>query len=166
MATPLATALTHIRGIFVIIPWFMCLVVCDTFFTLLLALKPVAPDAAYELASIGIGFAWRWIQGTFEVVNGAEITVSGDAVPVGESGLVVSNHVCWSDFYMIQAVAIRAGMLSRLRYFSKVQLLWVPLLGWGFWALGMPLVSREWQKDKAEMDRVFSGVVERLWPTC
>lgn len=123
MEIPIETALTHIRGFFVIVPWFMCLVVCDTFFTLLLAIKPVAPDAAYNLASIAIAFAWRWIQGTFEVVNGAKITVSGDTIPAGESGLVVSNHVCWSDFYMIQAVAIRAGMLSRLRYFSKVQLL-------------------------------------------
>lgn len=123
MTIPVETVLTHIRGIFVIVPWFMCLVVCDTFFTLLLALKPVAPDVAYELDSMGIEFAWRWIQGTFEVVNGAAITASGDAIPTGESGLVVSNHVCWSDFYMIQAVAIRAGMLSRLRYFSKVQLL-------------------------------------------
>lgn len=166
MATPVAAALIHLRGVALIAPWFLCLVVCDIIFTALLPLKPVAPDAVYSISSAVVRFAWKWIQGNFEFVNGAGVAVSGDAIPWGESGLVVANHVCWSDFYMIQAVAIRAGMLTRLRYFAKIQLLWVPLLGWGFWGLGMPLVSRNWVKDKAEMDRVFSGIVKRQWPMC
>lgn len=166
MAPSIETALTHARGIALIAPWVMCLVFCNFIFTVLLPLKPVAPDAVYNTSSAVVRFAWKWIQGNFEAINGADISVSGDAIPRGESGLVVSNHVCWSDFYMIQAVAIRAGMLTRVRYFAKVQLLWVPLLGWGFWALGMPLVSREWVKDKAEMDRVFAGIVKRRWPMC
>ena len=123
MATLVEKALTHTRGVALITPWFMCLVVCDLIFTALLPFKPVAPDAVYNISSTVVRFAWAWIQRNFESVNGAEVVVSGDAIPRGESGLVVSNHVCWSDFYMIQAVAIRAGMLSRLRYFAKVQLL-------------------------------------------
>ncbi|SPN97140.1 probable 1-acyl-sn-glycerol-3-phosphate acyltransferase delta [Cephalotrichum gorgonifer] len=165
MATPMTTVLTHIRGIIIAVPWFLSLLVADIIFTSLLPLVPVTPDIVYGISSAVVRFEWKWIQAIFEVVNGAEISVSGDTVPDGESGLVIANHVCWSDFYMIQAVAIRSGMISRLRYFAKVQLLWVPLLGWGFWSLGMPLVSRDWVKDKAEMDRVFSGIVKRRWPT-
>ena len=42
----------------------------------------------------------------------------------------------------------------------------MPFLGWGLWAMGMPLVSRKWMEDKREMERVFSGVVEEKWPIC
>ncbi|KAK3330789.1 hypothetical protein B0H66DRAFT_544876 [Apodospora peruviana] len=66
---------------------------------------------------------------------------------------------------MIQALAIRAGMLGRCRWFAKIQLRIVPFLGWGLWVMGMPLVSRNWAKDKAELERVFRGIVERKWPT-
>jgi 1-acyl-sn-glycerol-3-phosphate acyltransferase len=92
--------------------------------------------------------------------------MSGDILPQGESAIVISNHVSWTDFYMIQALAVRAGMLGRCRWFSKIELRWVPLLGWGIWAMGMPMVSRNWLKDKKELDRVFSGVVVQKWPTC
>lgn len=57
-------------------------------------------------------------------------------------------------------------MLGRCRYFAKQQLKWVPFLGWGLWAMGMPLVSRNWMSDQHEMDRVFRGVVQRQWPMC
>jgi hypothetical protein len=79
---------------------------------------------------------------------------------------VISNHVSWTDFYMIQALAIRAGMLSRCRWFAKIELRWVPLLGWAIWAMGMPMVTRKWLEDQKELDRVFAGIVVRKWPTC
>ncbi|KAI0999193.1 hypothetical protein K3495_g9003 [Podosphaera aphanis] len=65
---------------------------------------------------------------------------------------------------MIQALALRAGMLSRCRWFAKIELRWVPFLGWGIWAMGMPMVSRNWTRDKKELERVFHGITQRLWP--
>lgn len=32
--------------------------------------------------------------------------------------------------------------------------------------MGMPMVSRQWTKDKKELDRVFAGITEKKWPTC
>jgi hypothetical protein len=32
--------------------------------------------------------------------------------------------------------------------------------------MGMPIVSRKWNKDKKELDRVFAGITVRKWPTC
>ena len=66
----------------------------------------------------------------------------------------------------IQELAIRSGMLGRCRWFAKQQLKWVPFLGWGLWAMGMPLVSRKWMTDQKEMSRVFRGPLERRWPLC
>lgn len=55
-------------------------------------------------------------------------------------------------------------MLGRCRYFAKRQLRMVPFLGWGIWAMGMPMVSRNWLQDKAELDRVFSGIIDSGYP--
>ena len=82
------------------------------------------------------------IQWFFTSVNGAHITISGDPLVPDESAVVLCNHVGWSDFYMIQACAIKAGMLGGTRYFAKAQLKKVPLLGWGMIAAGMPMVTR------------------------
>lgn len=80
-------------------------------------------------------------------LNGAKIIISGDKVPEGESAVVIANHVGWSDFYMIQALALKAKMLGYCRYFAKAQLKKVPLLGWGLMAMGMPLVTRNCMFD-------------------
>lgn len=162
----MAKLLTHFRGFLLVAPWLAWLLVADVLLSFLLPFKLLSPDTVYNLSSRIASTVWRWIQHTFEVRNGAIIATSGDSLPGGESAIVVANHVGWSDFYMIQALAIRAGMLGRCRWLAKIQLRVVPFLGWGLWAMGMPLVSRNWIKDKAELERVFSGITERNWPTC
>merc|ERR1712093_943755 len=152
--------LTTLRGLVIIIPWALYLVLMDLVCSLLLPLSYFFPDGVYNASSFVAFTNWNWIQCIFAV-----ITMSGDEVPEGESAIVISNHVSWTDFYMIQALAIRAGMLGRCRWFAKIELRWVPLLGWGIWAMGMPMVSRQWTKDKKELDRVFAGITVRKWPT-
>ncbi|KAH8893813.1 1-acyl-sn-glycerol-3-phosphate acyltransferase [Thozetella sp. PMI_491] len=167
MATARAAGspLSHLRGLAITVPWLAWLLVADLLLSLLLLVKAFAPDLVYDLSSGIASGVWRWIQFIFEGLNGAVITTSGDPLPAGESAIVVANHVGWSDFYMIQALALRAGMLGRCRWFAKIQLRSVPFLGWGLWAMGFPLVSRNWMKDKGELDRVFRGIVDRRWPT-
>ncbi|CAK7271906.1 hypothetical protein SEPCBS119000_004844 [Sporothrix epigloea] len=161
----MATLNNILRGSLLALPWLAWLFLIDILISLLLPLLPIVPDICYNVSSACAESVWYWIQIIFTRANGAKITVSGDIIPYGESAIVVANHVAWCDFYMIQELAVRAGMLSRCRYFAKTQLRWVPFLGWGLWALGMPLVSRRWDKDKKELDRVFSGIVDRKWPT-
>jgi 1-acyl-sn-glycerol-3-phosphate acyltransferase len=158
--------LTDLRGVLIVFPWVLWLGVADIALSLLLPFKLFAPDAVYNISSLIACSVWKWIQVIFEQVNGAHIVVSGDKLPQGESAVVIANHVTWADFYMIQALALRSGMLGRCRWFAKIQLRVVPFLGWGLWAMGMPMVSRKWMRDKRELDRVFSGIVERKWPTC
>jgi 1-acyl-sn-glycerol-3-phosphate acyltransferase len=157
---------TAIRGFLVVLPWALELFLMDLTLSLLLPVSYFFPDWVYNASSFVAFTNWRWIQCIFEVFNGGMITISGDALPEGESAIVIANHVSWTDFYMIQALAIRAGMLGRCRWFAKIELRWVPFLGWGIWAMGMPMVSRKWTKDKKELDRVFAGVTVRKWPTC
>lgn len=133
---------THIRGILIVTPWVILLFFQDLLLSLLLLIKPFNPSLAYNLACPIVYSCWIMIQWFFTSVNGAHITISGDPLVPDESAVVLCNHVGWSDFYMIQACAIKAGMLGGTRYFAKAQLKKVPLLGWGMIAAGMPMVTR------------------------
>lgn len=158
--------LNHLRGILIVVPWALELVLMDLLLSLLLPLSFVFPNFVYDASSFIAFTCWWWIQAIFEYFNGGIISISGETLPQGETAIVIANHVSWTDFYMIQALAIRARMLGRCRWFAKIELRWVPLLGWGIWAMGMPMVSRNWLKDKRELDRVFDGIVVKKWPAC
>ncbi len=154
------------RGVLLCFPWVLYLFAADISLSALLPFSFFFPNAVQEASAFIAFTVWRWVQWIFEVCNGATITVSGDTLPMHESAIVISNHVSWTDFYMIQALAMRAGMLSRCRWFAKKELRQVPFLGWGLWAMGMPMVSRNWTRDEKELDRVFAGVVDHRWPIC
>ena len=157
---------SFIRGFLIMFPWVLELILMDLIISVLLPVSYFFPTWNYNVCSWVAFTCWYWIQYIFETLNGGKITYSGDTLPEGESAIIISNHVSWTDFYMIQGLAIKAGMLSRCRWFSKMELKWVPLLGWGIWGMGMPMVSRNWLKDKTELDRVFAGIVVKKWPTC
>lgn len=142
MASIIRSLYTHLRGIALVTPWALALLAQDIGLSLLLLLRPANPLLAYRLSSHIAWSCWAWIQLIFERLNGANIVISGDKIPEGESAVVICNHVGWSDFYMIQALAMKSGMLGYCRYFAKAQLKRVPLLGWGLSAMGMPLVTR------------------------
>jgi 1-acyl-sn-glycerol-3-phosphate acyltransferase len=163
---PLKRLRHFLRAALHLLPWLLRLIVANTLLSLLLPFALVAPTAVYDASSLIAESIWKHIQRIFTETNKANIIVTGDVLPPGESAIVVCNHVEWSDFYMIQELALRAGMLSRCRWFAKKELKWVPFLGWGLWAMGMPLVSRKWMEDRKEMERVFGGVVEKKWPIC
>ncbi|KAJ4396760.1 hypothetical protein N0V93_000982 [Gnomoniopsis smithogilvyi] len=160
----MAPIFTHARGLLLTLPWALALLIQDFVLSLLLLLRLLNPLLAYKISSRVAWSCWAWIQFIFERLNGAHIAISGDDLPYGESAVVISNHVGWSDFYMIQALAMRSGMLGYCRYFAKAQLKKVPLLGWGLMAMGMPLVTRKWQHDSRELTRVFHGITHSRFP--
>lgn len=162
------TGLIHSRPVtcVLLILWFNWLSFTDLLLTLLLPLKLIAPTLVYHASSHLAALVWSSIQFIFTHCNGAEIEVSGDQLPPLESAIVIANHVSWTDFYMIQKIAYDAGMLGRCRYFTKQQLRWVPFLGWALWAMGFPLLSRDWHKDQKQLGRTLEGIVDKGWPTC
>ena len=165
MAVSYRSPLTHLRGLVLIAPFVTYLCAADIALSLMLPLKPIFPKLVYNVSSRIASSVWSFIQSIFVRCNGASITMSGDELPQGESAVVICNHVAWSDFYMIQALALRKGMLGRCRYFAKKQLRMVPFLGWGLWAMGMPMVSRNWVKDRSELERVFTKTIKGCFPT-
>jgi 1-acyl-sn-glycerol-3-phosphate acyltransferase len=71
--------------------------------------------------------------------------------------LVVSNHQSWTDIVIIQNVLW--GHIPPVKFFTKRQLIWVPLLGPAMWLLDFPYVRRMSREqiaadpELAELDR-------------
>lgn len=165
-AITLSSLYSTLRASVFLAPWLLHLALADLCLSAFLPLSAFAPSLTYHLSSSIAASVWLGIQKIFTSVNGARISLSGASLPPAESAIVVANHLSWADFYMIQQLALNAGMLGRCRWFAKQQLKWVPFLGWGLWAMGMPLVSRNWIRDRAEIQRIFGNVVGRRWPVC
>ncbi len=54
--------------------------------------------------------------------------------------LVISNHQSWTDIVILQNILW--GRVPPIKFFTKRQLLWVPLLGLAMWCLNFPYVRR------------------------
>jgi len=162
------TLLLTVRCALLLTPWLAHLLASNLILSALLPISTLLPDLCYDLSSSIAESVWVGIQTIFTRSNRAEIVVSGvETLPAdGESAIVVANHVAWTDFYLVQQLALACGMLDRCRWFAKRQLRWVPFLGWGLVVMGMPLVGRKWLSDRREMDGVFRRLLRRRWPIC
>ena len=69
------------------------------------------------------------------------------------SVLVVSNHVAWSDVFLIQSLLVRHGLVAK--FLTKRELLALPIVGLILWAFEFPIL---WRTRRGDRDR---GAVER-----
>ncbi len=69
--------------------------------------------------------------------------------------LVLCNHQSWADIIILQN-SFR-GILPPLKFFTKQQLIWIPLLGIAMWLLGFPYVRRGGAGDREAMARSCQG---------
>lgn len=163
--TSSTSPLSILRALLFFIPWLLHLTLANILLSLTLPFSWPFPAQIYAINSRIAYTVWAHIQLNFMRTRGARITVSGDDLPRHENAIVVANHVSWTDFYLVQALAMKAAMLGSSRYFAKASLRWVPFLGWGMIALGMPMVSRNWASDRGEFEALFKGIKSAALPT-
>ncbi|NNF52132.1 MAG: acyltransferase [Gammaproteobacteria bacterium] len=113
------------------------------FLGLLKLLLPVRPIRA----ALSNGLVWcaeNWVR-----VNGllldTLLSIRWDIEGVNdlrreEWYLVASNHQTWVDIPVLQYVF--SGRIPFLKFFIKQQLIWVPMMGFAWWALDMPFMRR------------------------
>ena len=80
---------------------------------------------------------------TFRLLGLARVEVSweGDTdLARNRWYLVVSNHQSWTDIFMLQTELYDS--LPPLKFFTKRQLLYIPIFGQAMWALDFPYVRR------------------------
>ena len=120
-------------------------------------LKAIVP-ASRRWADARLAAAYRgavavndaWLRG----VIGLEWDRPETGLGRDEICIVVSNHGCWADILLVQSAVTRDGPL--LKFLTKRELLYIPVLGVIFWAFDFPLLRRGKRAgvDKAEQRRL------------
>ncbi|RKP09830.1 hypothetical protein THASP1DRAFT_13736, partial [Thamnocephalis sphaerospora] len=122
-------------------------------------LAPFSPQMLIRINAWVAGTMWGTMQVSVPQAarnNEMDITFSGDELPAGENAIVISNHVGMSDYYLINAVAIRKRMISHCSVSTMRD--GVPFWGWGMWLCGMLMIKRNWLQDRRRIEAVFHRI--------
>lgn len=115
---------------------------------LVLPFKPVRRTMDFLLSKVaelwvGANSAWiKWAQPTPWVVTGM-----GQFDPKGWY-LVSCNHQSWVDILVLQRIFNQR--IPMLKFFLKQQLIYVPIMGFAWWALDFPFMNRQGGKNAAK----------------
>ncbi len=71
-----------------------------------------------------------------------------------DSYLVLSNHQTWVDILVLENVFL--GKIPFLKFFIKQELMWIPVLGFSWWALDYPVMKR-YPKEVLEKNPHLKG---------
>jgi 1-acyl-sn-glycerol-3-phosphate acyltransferase len=117
---------------------------------LLKLLLPWQP-AQNVLRRVAVGFAENWaatIQLISRLLHAPEWDVDwrGQLDP-RKSYLLVSNHQSWADILIL--VDLFYGRVPFPRFFLKRELMWVPIVGAGCWAMDFPFMKRHTREEVA-----------------
>jgi 1-acyl-sn-glycerol-3-phosphate acyltransferase len=112
----------------------------------LVALVKLLPFAALRIHCdrILVQLAQNWISGNqliFRLTQDIHWDVEGiEGLQRHDWYLVICNHQSWVDILVLQGVFNRR--IPFLKFFLKKQLIWVPVLGFAWWALDFPFMQR------------------------
>ena len=79
---------------------------------------------------------------SMRVLQQCKIELTGDIEELSrkESYMVISNHQSWVDIILLQVTLREQAPV--LKFFTKQQLIWIPLIGIAMWMLDFPYVKR------------------------
>lgn len=78
--------------------------------------------------------------------------------------LVVSNHQSWTDIVLLQTMLW--GRIPTVKFFTKRELIWVPLIGLAMWFLGFPYVNRASREQIASNPELLAQDRENTLAAC
>lgn len=85
----------------------------------------------------------RWLLKTF---TRTRLSINGlDELPCQRQYLITCNHQSWVDIVALQSALI--DKLPFITFFLKRQLIWVPFMGFAWWALDFPFMRRHSQQE-------------------
>lgn len=91
-----------------------------------------------------VWLAQNWISGNqliFRITQDIQWDVEGiEGLQRRDWYLVICNHQSWVDILVLQGVFNRR--IPFLKFFLKKELIWVPVLGFAWWALDFPFMQR------------------------
>lgn len=86
--------------------------------------------------------AWVSVNGFYvDYLRRTKLHITGDVkLDKNHWYLVIANHQSWLDIVLLQRLFNHK--IPMLKFFIKDQLKWVPLLGFAWWAMGLPFMKR------------------------
>ena len=127
------------------------------------------------LVKLILPFAWvssflhliyrLWCKGNLLALKLAGVELKANIAPeVHNKGwyLLVANHISWLDIIVLTAM----DALPAPKFFLKDELKYVPLIGSGAWALGMPFMKRASKAQIAKNPKLKGLDVARTQQSC
>ena len=101
---------------------------------------------------IAVSFSWIFCNNINQKIFSRTPIIATGLEGLDQKGwyLVVSNHQSWVDILVLQRVFYHR--IPFLKFFLKKELIWVPVLGFAWWALDFPFMKR------------YSGAFLRKYP--
>ncbi|KAL7747960.1 hypothetical protein RI367_006708 [Sorochytrium milnesiophthora] len=104
-------------------------------------------------------------QGVREIPVNRRPAVAEDGKPGRpESAIIVCNHLSFVDWSLINALALRKGMLDHVKYFVKHSMRYIPFFGIGMYLAGFPFLKRNWASDNRKIEAVFHRLKDEQLP--
>jgi len=122
------------------------------------------PRAQHAYNRIGTDLWWRLFGRLAELTHGVRLVLTGDPLPSRENALILPNHLQMTDICFLTPLAVRCGAGGFTRWFVKDAVKHVPLMGWGMRLAGNLFVKRNWDKDRAFVERTFARIVRDRQP--
>jgi len=110
------------------------------------------------------GWWWGCSVVASEKINGIRRFRTGDELPPKENAVVIANHESMPDVVVVLSVSREAGCLSRMKWFAKNALRYVPALGWGLGFLDTLFLKRHWEQDKTSIEKTFGKFIHERIP--
>jgi len=119
-----------------------------------------------QLITLLLNWSYRnWCRG-----NAISLQIGCEQVQLNVSGeisdegwyLLISNHLSWLDIVVLSAL----NRLPAPKFFLKDELKYVPIIGSGAWALGMPFMKRATKAQIAKNPKLKGMDVARTKASC
>jgi 1-acyl-sn-glycerol-3-phosphate acyltransferase len=100
--------------------------------------------ARLRVTTTALGFANGWVRNN-NLIFDAFLPTTWDSHGIeglrgGGHYLMLSNHVSWTDIFVLQRTF--RGVAPFLRFFTKQEFIWFPIVGQACWALDFPFMKR------------------------
>jgi len=118
---------------------------CIPLYTIAL-IKLIVPVAWFRRVCnrllIAVSFSWIFCNNINQKIFSRTPIIATGLEGLDQKGwyLVVSNHQSWVDILVLQRVFYHR--IPFLKFFLKKELIWVPVLGFAWWALDFPFMKR------------------------
>ncbi len=136
-----------VRGVVVFLVYVIFTFVVFVIFLIVALFKLVLPVTSVRIACSRIldrlaSYWWVFcVNQTHRIFSPVEWEINGaDKICANRWTLILSNHQSWVDILVLLRVFHRK--LPPYKFFIKKELLWIPMMGFCFWALDFPIMKR------------------------